>query len=101
MKESTFVIGVIKIVMNKRKEESIGFRGGRIPPLIAKCYKDNQLIKTYGNIITVKPDKKYGYFIITQKIYHHEIISIMRFADCDSIIYTDKNGVRKEITPYE
>ena len=63
------------------------------------CYKGNQLIKALRDVISVKPDKKYGYFIITQKIYHHEIISTIRFADCERIIYTDSKGIRREITP--
>ena len=82
----------------KNRQMLIPIKNGLHEIYITKCYKGDQIVKTYSYVISVKADKKYGYFVITQKIYHHEIMSIVRFADCDKIIYTDPKGDRKEIT---
>ena len=82
----------------KNRQISIPCVGGLHRIDTTLCYKGDKLIKTYSYVISVKADKKYGYFIITQKIYHHEIISIIRFNDCDKIVYTDPKGNRKEVT---
>ena len=83
----------------KNKQMSIPCEGGlhRIPN--TKCYKGDQIVKTYSYVISVKADKKYGYYVITQKILHHKIMFIVRFAECDRIEYVDKNNIRREITP--
>lgn len=82
----------------KNRQISIPCYGGlhRIDTTI--CYKGDQIVNKYSYVISVKADKKYGYFVITQKIYHHEIMFTIRFADCDKIVYTDPKGDRKEIT---
>ena len=64
---------------------------------LCKCYKGDKVVQTYSNIISVKPDNKYPYFIFHQKIYHHDILFTKRFADMDKVVYTYK-GVRKEVT---
>lgn len=64
--------------------------------MIAKYYKGNEYKYTYHYIVKVKPNKKYGYFETTQKIYHHEIISIQRFNDIDRVeVYNE--GEKKPI----
>jgi len=80
-----------------KKYYNVGMIGGLHMAGNAECYKDDQIIKRYSYVISVKADKKYGYFIISQKIYRHEIMSTIRYRDCDRIIYTDSKGVRKEI----
>lgn len=52
---------------------------------IAKIIKENRPPKYKYQIIDVKADQKYGYFIVTTKIYRHEIIEIIRFENCDRI----------------
>ena len=37
------------------------------------------------NIISVSADKKYHYFIVKTKIYHHEIIETISYDHCDYI----------------
>lgn len=51
----------------------------------AKLIKLNNPSKYMFNVISVKPNKKYGYFEITTKIYHHEFIEIKRFNEVDYI----------------
>lgn len=82
----------------KNRYMSIPVKNGLHELPITKCYKGDQIVKTRSSVISVKADKKYGYFVITQKIYHHEILSTIRFADCDKIVYTDPKGNRKEVT---
>lgn len=63
----------------------------------AKLIKENHLPKEMYNIISVQADTKYGYFIVTTKIYHHEIITTHSFKDVDYIeLYED--GIK---TPVE
>lgn len=52
---------------------------------IAKIYKGNRIIDTKYNVISVNADKKYGYFEITSKIYHHEFIEVVSFKVADKI----------------
>lgn len=61
-------------------------------------YKNNKPIKSYEDIIKVEPDKKYKYFVIHQKIYHHEIIFIKRFDEVDKIITVEKGRFDTKIT---
>ena len=60
----------------------------------AICNRNNKEIKTFFDVIKVKPNHKYGYFEITQKIYHHEIINPERFID--RVVLIDKDGLKKE-----
>ena len=63
----------------------------------ATLYKGNTAIKILLDVIKVKPNKKYGYFEITQKIYRHELITIARYKDVDKIIFVDKDGNKSEV----
>ncbi|MBO7716227.1 MAG: hypothetical protein J6S85_21865 [Methanobrevibacter sp.] len=63
----------------------------------ATLYKGNTAIKILFDVIKVKPNKKYGYFEITQKIYRHELITIARYKDVDKIIFVDKDGNKSEV----
>ena len=69
----------------------------------ALLYKDNKVVKTYSDITRVEPDKKYNYFVLYQKIYHHTIIFVKPFSEVDKIVTVDKGEfgkeIRKEITP--
>ena len=51
----------------------------------AKLIKINRPSELMFNVISVKPNKKYGYFEITTKIYHHEIITTKSFKEVDFI----------------
>ena len=51
----------------------------------ALLYKDGKVIKTIYGIKSVTNNKKYGYFEITEKLYHHEIITIHRYNTCDKV----------------
>ena len=60
-----------------------------------RMVKVNHLPKVMYNVISVKPNKKYGYFEITTKIYHHEIITTERFNDVDYIeMYNEKEPTK-------
>lgn len=61
----------------------------------AKLIKNNNLPKTMFNVVSVKANKKYGYFEITTKIYHHQIITIHRFNDVDRVELYDEEDSRK------
>lgn len=63
---------------------------------LCKCYKGDKVVQTYSNIVSVKTDSKYPYFIFHQKIYH-DILFTKRFTEMDKVVYTYK-GVRKEVT---
>ena len=71
----------------------------------ATLYEGGKSFKQYSDITRVDVDKKYGYFVLYQKIYHHTIIFTIRFTDCDKIITIDKGRfdtkVEKEYTPNE
>lgn len=51
----------------------------------AKLIKLNNPSKYMFNVLSVKANKKYGYFEITTKIYHHQIITTKRFNEVDFI----------------
>lgn len=53
--------------------------------MTAKFYKDDKYKFSNANVIKVNPNKKYGYFEITQKFYHFEIITVHRFTEVDKI----------------
>ena len=69
----------------------------------AVLIKDNKEIKTIYSIKSVVANTKYGYFEITQKLYHHDIITIHRFSDVDRVeLYKpDENYHRYEKVPYK
>lgn len=61
----------------------------------ARLVKVNHLPKLMYNVTSVKPNKKYGYFEITTKIYQHQIITTQRFADVDYIeLYDEKDPAK-------
>lgn len=64
----------------------------------AICYKDGKPVKTYYNVSDIRFDKKYNYWILTERIFHHDIITIHRLNEFDKVIAVDKNG-EKEIEP--
>ena len=57
----------------------------------AKLIKENHPPKYKYQILGVKVDKKHGYFEVTTKIYHHQIIELIRFNECDSIELFDSD----------
>ena len=60
----------------------------------AKLIKENQPPRYKFNVISVKANKKYGYFEITTKIYHHEFIETLSFKECDKIeLYIEGNKI--------
>ena len=61
----------------------------------AVAFKDNQPVKTWFHAIKVSQDKKYNYFIITEKIYHHELIQTLRYDNADKIVVYDDGKVVK------
>ena len=63
----------------------------------ALFYYEGKLVKTLFDVKSVKFDNKYNYWILTQKIYKHDIITIHRLNEVDKIITIDKDGIRKEI----
>lgn len=63
----------------------------------ALFYKGDNLTKLLRDVISVKANKKYGYYEITQKIYHHTLITTARFNEVDKIVFVDKDGNRNEI----
>lgn len=65
----------------------------------AVCYKGNVPVKTFYHVIKVNPNHKYGYFEIHTKIYHHEIIDIVRYNDADTVICFDEEN-RERIKTY-
>lgn len=59
----------------------------------AKLIKENNPPRYKFNVISVKVNKKYGYFEITTKIYHHEFIETIRFVNCDKVeLYDTENN---------
>lgn len=68
----------------------------------AKLIKNGKTVKEIYFIKSVVANKKYGYFEITQKIYHHDIITIHHFKDVDKVeLYRpDENYARLEKSPY-
>ena len=71
----------------------------------ANLFKNGKIIKHYSDIIRVDVDKKYGYFVLHQHIYHHTIIFTIRFTDCDKIVTTEKGQfdtkIERTYTPNE
>lgn len=63
-----------------------------------QCYFEGKIVRTLYHIIKVENDKKYGYFVFHQKIYHHEIIFVTRYKEIDKIEIIDKDNNRKEMT---
>ena len=51
----------------------------------AKLIKENNPPRFKFNVLSVKANKKYGYFEVSTKIYHHEFIETVNFRDCDYI----------------
>ena len=63
----------------------------------ALLYLNGTLVKTVFDVKSVKFDNKYNYWILTQKIYKHDIITIHRLKDVNKIVTVDEDGIRKEI----
>lgn len=63
----------------------------------ARLVKVNNLPKLMYNVTSVKPNKKYGYFEITTKIYQHQIITLHRFNDVDYIELYDEKEPNKVV----
>ena len=59
--------------------------------------KNGLITKQMFDIVSVHSDKKYGYFVVTQKTLHHQIITIHRFSDVDYVVLVNRDGTRKEI----
>lgn len=57
-----------------------------------RIVKVNTPSKWKYNIISVSADKKYHYFIVKTKIYQHEIIETINYAECDYIEVYSMNG---------
>ena len=54
-----------------------------------KIIKTGRSPRYMYDVKSVSVDKKHRYFIVTSKIYHHDIIQIIRFDECDYIeVYT-------------
>lgn len=51
----------------------------------AKLLKNNKEIKLMFNVDSIKTDKKYGYFVVTTKIYKHQIMTTHSFKEVDTI----------------
>ena len=62
--------------------------------------KGNKAIKVLFDVTKVNPNYKYGYFEITQHIYHHDIITIHRYKDFDSVIIKDQKDGSGQTTYY-
>ena len=57
----------------------------------ARIVKMNRPSRYMYQVKNVTIDKKYKYFVVTTKIYHHEIIQTIPFDDCDYIeLYEDR-----------
>ena len=84
---------------NQMSIAPFGMTGGLTFIPFCELYKDGRKLKAYYHVISVIAENKYGYYVITQRILHHEIMFIVRFAECDRIEYVDRNNIRKEITP--
>lgn len=82
----------------KRHDNAKYVTNGYHQPNVAVCYKDKAIIKHFSYVESIKIDRKYGYFIVTQKFFTKEILSIVRFNECNKIVYTDEKGIRKEVT---
>ena len=67
----------------------------------AKLIKNNNPSKLLFNVISCKANKKYGYFEITTKIYHHQIITIHRFNEYDRVELYDEEDGRKPVKVIE
>ena len=49
------------------------------------------------DVVSVHPDKKYGYYVVTQKTLHHQIITVHRFNDVDYIELYDEKEPNKVV----
>lgn len=65
--------------------------------------KNNKPLKSMYNIKSVVANKKYNYFEVTQVFYKRDIISLVRFTDCDRVeLYKhDENYYQYENKPYK
>lgn len=68
-----------------------------------RLVKINKPSKWKYQVLKVTTDRKYKYYVITTKIYHHEIIETIPFAEVDYIeCYEDKGNVPvKVVRPNE
>lgn len=65
----------------------------------AICYKEDKTVKTFYDVKTITYDQKYNYWVLTQRIYHHDIITIHKPLEFDKVTLIDKDGNKKEIKP--
>lgn len=63
-----------------------------------ECYLNGKVVKRFYNVKSIHYDYKYNYWVLTQRIYHHDIITIHRPIVFDKVIAIDKEGIRKEYT---
>ena len=59
----------------------------------AIAVKDGKPVKIWYHTIKVSNDTKYKYFVITEKIYHHELIQTIRYVDADKIVLEEDGKV--------
>ena len=63
-----------------------------------ECYLNGKIVKRFYDVKSIHYDYKYNYWVLTQRIYHYDIITIHRPIVFDKVIAIDKEGIRKEIT---
>lgn len=71
--------------------------------IVAKLIKNGKCVKSIYNVKSVIPNKKYGYFEITETIHKHDIITLHKFTDIDRVeLYKpDENYYCLEKLPYK
>ncbi len=57
--------------------------------LRARLIKNDKVVNVIHDVIKVEVDLKYGYFEITQHIYHHDIMHVLRFNAIDKVVTMD------------
>ena len=62
------------------------------------CYLNGREVKRFFNVKSIHFDKKYNYWVLTECIYNHDIITVHRLCEFDKIVIIDKEGIRKELT---
>ena len=64
---------------------------------LAICYKDYKTVKTFYDVKNISYDHKYNYWILTQCISHHDIITIHKPLEFDKVEVVSKGEFGKEI----
>lgn len=57
----------------------------------ARLIKNDKIINVLHDVTKVEVNEKYGYFEITQHIYHHDLINVVRFNAVDKVV--TMNGI--------